>query len=114
MSLAVVGLGANGQWTELMPTVAGTETISLGEESRLRLAPETGWPIVAWSEGIGDARAVRVSAWDGAAWRTLGDTDVGVTPAVYSLSLALDHNGHPTVAWTPGNGGGHWVARFRP
>ena len=114
MSLAVVGLGVDGQWTELMPTVLGTETISLGDEAQLRLAPETGRPFVAWSEGLGDTRAVRVSAWDGAAWRTLGDTDVGVTPTVYSLSLELDRNGHPTVAWNTVNGGGHWVARFRP
>jgi hypothetical protein len=57
-------------------------------------------PTVAWLENAGSIK-VFVRRWDGKAWQPIGGA-LNVEPSAYaeSLSLALDANGSPIVAWS--------------
>lgn len=57
-------------------------------------------PVVAWSEN----RQVFVKAWSGSDWELVGGNLAIGTGDIYSVSLALDANDNPVVAWSQLNG----------
>ena len=60
-----------------------------------------GTPVVAWDQGDGAARTIRVARLAGNAWQRLGEalTADPDAPAAHWPSLSLDARGHPMVAW---------------
>jgi len=68
--------------------------------SKASLAISGNDPVVAWSEN----RQVFVKAWNGSAWEQVGDNLAIGTGDIYSVSLTMDDNDNPVVAWSQLNG----------
>ncbi len=85
------------QWARLGGSVNGDTGLANTPKVALDKA---GNPTVAWLENAGSIK-VFVRRWDGNAWTPVGGF-LNTAPASYaeSLSLALDAQGHPVVAWS--------------
>jgi hypothetical protein len=66
----------------------------------------SGNPTVGWIEADGVSTNAYVKHWDGATWNLVGTTflDVNNDKDAYTLSLALDSAGKPTVTWQESDG----------
>lgn len=69
----------------------------------------SGNPVVAWNEAAtNSAGSVYVKRWNGSVWAQVGfdalDVNTNGTIGAGGLSLALDGNGNPTVAWADFDG----------
>ncbi|HZL72594.1 MAG TPA: serine/threonine-protein kinase, partial [Planctomycetota bacterium] len=76
-----------------------------GESTYPSLAVDaSGHPVVAWVESVGGNNEIWLRRWTGDAWVSLGGSSEGGgisgTPALSGpVSLALDGDGRPVVAW---------------
>jgi hypothetical protein len=63
----------------------------------------SGFPIIAWDEGVGAKRlTIRVARWNGMSWDLFPAIPEPNAISPKSPTLALDPNGDPWVAWMQG------------
>ncbi|MDY7230069.1 Ig-like domain-containing protein [Hyalangium rubrum] len=101
------------QWTAL----GGNLNVSsiVVDVNSLQLDSE-GRAVVAWTGGS-DVFDVHIGRWTGAGWEMLGgalSAKPGSYTSAYGLSLQLNADGFPVIAWSESEvvGGGIYVARF--
>ena len=84
-------------WTQL----GGSLDIDLSKdavEPALKF-DSSGNPVVAWSEGNGNANNIYVKRWKGSAWTQVGSSAVSGSFNARTPALALDGSGNPVVTW---------------
>lgn len=100
-------------WTRLGPALNDDEARTGPMYGHPDIAvSEDGTPVVAWPQPI--ANLGYVERWDGAAWRALGGAfNADPDEPTRQVSLALDEEGRPWIAWQEGSGAeGLHVARW--
>jgi tRNA A-37 threonylcarbamoyl transferase component Bud32 len=98
--------GPPSGWTEVGGSASGggiSRNSGVSSFAAIEIGPD-GAPIVAWQDDTSGNSEIFLRRWDGREWKELGASAAGggisSTPGVSgAVSLALDREGHPVVAW---------------
>lgn len=89
----------NGSAWELLGGSSGLNVKGSVQHAISLVIDHNANPVVAWAEWSSSANYVYIKRWDGVTWNLLGGGTVGQTGSSYAVSMGIDANNNPMVAF---------------